>query len=175
MSVEPIVEELNEEPYHTMVSAEHIDPKYFNPALEIISVPDYLPTNIASCLRESFKLFWADNSACANKIRIMVEAIMTEQGVPNSFLSKKRKRVRHTLHSRIVAFQKKNTDVGELLLATKWIGNEGSHELNTLKREDLLIAYEIVHQCIEKLYNRRPGKLLKIAKKINKNKGISKK
>lgn len=174
--VEDTVIEIDEEPYHTMGAAEHIAPKYFNPPLEIIPVPEYLPDKVAVCLRESFKFFWADNSSCANKIRIMVEVIMTEQGIPTSHIDKKKhKRVRHTLHTRIVEFQKKNNEVGELLLATKWIGNEGSHELNVLKREDVLIAYEIIHQCIEKLYNRRPGELLKIAKKINKDKGIKRK
>jgi len=176
MFVEPTPVEIDEEPYYTMEAVEHITPKYFNPPLEIIPVPDYLPDNIAGCLRESFKFFWADNSSCANKMRIMVEAIMTDQRIPNSHINKKKhKRVRNTLHTRIEIFKKKNLEIGELLLATKWIGNEGSHELNALKREDILIAYEIIHQCIEKIYNRRPVELLKIAKKINKNKGIKKK
>jgi hypothetical protein len=172
MFVEPTVQEIDQEPYHVMAVADYISPKYFNPPLEVIPVPDFLPDKIARCLKETFKFFWADNSSCANKIRIMVEAIMTEQKIPNTYINKFRKRKPYKLHERIVKFQNKNADVGELLLAAKWIGNEGSHELNKLEREDILIAYEIINQCIEKLYNRRPKEIQKIAKKINRNKGI---
>lgn len=157
-----------------MEAVEHIVPKYFNPALEIIPVPNYLNKSIAFCLVESFKLFWIDNSACANKIRIMVEAIMNERKIPKTVL-KSGKRSRINLHKRIEKFQIKNQEVGERLIAIKWIGNDGSHEMDVLKREDILNAYEILLECFEKLYNPRPAALLKIVKKINKNKGVKNK
>jgi hypothetical protein len=176
MFVEAAVVEIEEEPNFVMEHVEHIRPKYFNPPLEIISYPKNLNDKIVVCLKESFKLFWSDNSACANRIRVAVEEIMNDKGVPKYSRSKTtNSRTKLTLHHRIELYQKDNEEVGELLLAIKWIGNEGSHELNILTRNDILTAYEILHQCLDKIYNKRNLEILKIAKKINKNKGIKKK
>ena len=79
----------------------------------------------------------------------MVDAIMTDQGIETSIVSKKAKEVELTIHNRIELFEKKNPEVAEMLMAIKWIGNEGSHELKGLTRENVVIAYEIIYHCIE--------------------------
>jgi hypothetical protein len=169
-------DEIKEAPYYYNVKAEFITPKYFNPPLEIIPFPNDLPEKVFDGLQESFKVFWSDSSSCANKIRITVEQIMDDQKIPlTRWNAKKTKRIRYNLHERIVLFQKDNVDVGELLIAVKWIGNEGSHELNTLNRSDLIVAYEILAQCLDKIYNKIPADLVKAAKKINRRKGIKRK
>ncbi len=176
MFVEPVPESVPGYPgEHEMVPREHIAIKYFNPPLEIIAIPDYLKDEkIILCLRKSFTSFWADSSSCANKIRITVEAIMDERGIPKNLTNKKGEAVYYPLHAKIKAFEKTNPEVAELLLAIKWIGNDGSHELEELTREDVLIAYEILQQSLDKLYNTRPAELQKIAQEINKNKEAKK-
>lgn len=174
MFVEQAVVSIDEPPYHTMEAAEHIVPNYFNPPLEIIPIHDYYKTEIVNCLKESFKLFWIDNSACANKIRVTVETIMNEQKVAKTTKNKKGERIQNKLHNRLEIFEKSNPEVAHLLFAIKWIGNEGSHEINALQRDDIIIAYEILYQALERLYNDHPVKVMKMAKRINKNKGVKK-
>jgi len=177
MFVEPTMgDEIDEPPYYINVNAEFVTPKYFNPALEIIPLTKVLPEKVSAGLLDSFKVFWSDSATCANKIRITVELIMDDQKIPlTHWNAKKTKRINYKLHERILLFQKKNNAVGELLLAVKWIGNEGSHELNTLSRSDMIVAYEILAQCLDKIYNKIPDEIIKIAKKINKSKGIKRK
>jgi Domain of unknown function (DUF4145) len=174
MFVEQAVVSMDEPPYHTMEATEHIVPNYFNPPLEIIPIHDYYKPQIIDCLKESFKVFWNDSSGCANKIRITVEAIMNEQKIAKTTKNKKGERVQIKLHQRLEIFEKSNPDVAELLFAIKWIGNEGSHDLEGLERNDIITAYEILHQALERLYNDHPVKVLKMAKRINKNRGVKK-
>lgn len=101
----------------------------------------------------------------------MVDAILNEQGIENSTLDRNGTKVDLKLHKRIELYKKENEEVANLLMAIKWIGNEGSHELNGLDREKIIIAYEIIHHCLEKLYNTRLEELRKIANRINEQKG----
>lgn len=161
---------------HQMVDKEHIAIRYFNPPLEIINIPDYVTdANTISCLKESFKSFWNDSASCASKIRNVVAAIMDEQKIPGTTRNKKGEEVHVHLHTRLEQFEKIHPEIAEDLIATKWIGNEGTHELDSLSRKQVLLAYEILHQCLDKLYNPRPAEIKKIVKEINKNKGTKKK
>ena len=55
---------------------EELTPKLFIPGLEIFNLQNEIPENIKSQINEAFYLFFVDNAACANKIRIVVELIM---------------------------------------------------------------------------------------------------
>jgi hypothetical protein len=176
MIVDSIPVDIDEPPYHIMDYGNLLIPKYFNPPLEIVPIPKKLNEKIESSIKESFNLFWIDSSACANKIRVIVESMMDELKIPKSRLNSSRtKRIKYSLHKRIELFKQKNKEVGELLLAIKWIGNEGSHELNILKKVDIILAFEILHQCLDKIYNKIPSDLKKKVKEINRRKGIKNK
>lgn len=148
---------------------DHIAIRFFDPAPEIIPIENYVTEeNIITCLKESFKSFWGDTSACAGKIRNVVAAIMDAHNVSKNkpgggYLP---------LDKRIETFGKSTgkEEIAENLLAIKWIGNDGTHD--KISNYDVLFAYEIVYYSLDKLYNPRPSYLKKRVKEINKNKGI---
>lgn len=145
-------------------------PKYFEPPLEIIGVPDECPNTVAEPLRESFRLFFASPAAASNNVRIALEALLTELGV-RRFNTKNGKRTFLNLHTRISLLPAKYVDLRELFLAIKWLGNAGSHADSAIKIDDVMDAYELVDHVLQELYAQRAKKVKALAKKINKKKG----
>ena len=56
-----------------------------------------------------------------------IEILLDNLKVPKTELSKKSKRKRLTLHSRIEKLSETHPNIEKHLLAIKWIGNDGSH------------------------------------------------
>jgi hypothetical protein len=134
------------EPSHVEVFV----PQFFFPPLFIFSIPIECPESVSSEIKTSFKLFFSDPPASANYVRKAVDAILTNKRVKR-FSSTKGKRRLITLHHRIIDFEKKDAGVAKKLLAIKWLGNEGSHA-NTITKNDVLDAYEILESVLDDLY-----------------------
>ena len=98
--------------------------------------------------------------------------------VKKSRKTKKGKLERLSLHARIELFANKNpkknpnknADVGEKLLAIKWLGNTGSHS-DTLKHEDVLDAFELFSHALDEIFEETSVRLKKLSSSINRNKG----
>jgi hypothetical protein len=143
-------------------------PEYFSKPIHVIELKDVYPKEICKKLEDSFKIFFIDSESCANKIRIAVEILMDVLKVKKTVIaSSKRKPL--SLHARITNYKVTNSELGELLLAIKWIGNSGSHNSKVTK-DDTLDAYQILEYVLDKLYDNSTGELMKIAKIINKKK-----
>ncbi len=145
-------------------------PTFFQPSLKIFELPKNCPDNVKKEILDSFRLFWTDLPACANKIRTSLEILMTEEKVKR-FEIVKNKRKLISLHKRILNY--KNKELTELLLAIKWIGNTGSH-LGDLETIDVLEAYKLLEFSLTKLFDNKEKEILKITKEINKRKGTRK-
>lgn len=152
----------------------YFNPIYFLPSLKIIPLKKEYPKSINNELENSFSMFFADVASCANKIRICIEILMDELKVKKTNL-KSGKRISLSLNSRINEFKKKNPEVGEFLLAIKWIGNSGSH-YDQLTKNDILDAYCLLEHSLNLLYDNQNLVLKKLSSKINKKKApLSKK
>ncbi|WP_162998162.1 DUF4145 domain-containing protein [Brevundimonas lutea] len=122
-------------------------------------LPAATPDAVKQRLRSACQLLWSDHDAAGNKIRQAVEALLDDQkvrkavAVPGAAGSAGR-RQSLTLHKRIEAFSIKNPEVGDHLMAIKWIGNAGSHAGQPLTRDDVLDALEIMEVAIDDLYVR---------------------
>ncbi len=101
-------------------------PKYFEPPLQILSLPEACPQSIAIPMKESFRLFFSSPSAASNCVRSAVEELLTELKV-RRFDLKQGKRRFISLHARIALVPAKYEDLRDLILAIKWLGNAGSH------------------------------------------------
>jgi len=145
-------------------------PKYFYLTLQLFEINNNCPSEIKKVVGESFSLYWNDLSSCANKIRVSLELLMNEFKIKKTFIDKKRKRQRLSLHGRIEEFKKIKPEIAEFLLAIKWIGNSGSH-VGTMEKIDILEAYELLELSLNKLYDETEDKLRKLSKQINKRKG----
>lgn len=143
-------------------------PEYFAPQLDIFELKKKYPLKVRNALINSFKLFFADNESCANKIRIVVEVLLDELKIPRTY-NKNNKRKNYFLHKRIELFQSKEQDLGALMLSIKWIGNYGSH-IDKLSKSDLIDAFIFLQSVLDKLYDDRNKELLKLSSMINKRK-----
>jgi len=125
-------------------------PEYFYPPIHIFPIPKECPEQVAEEIISSFKLFFSDPSASANYVRKATDSILTEKGIKRYSISKgKRKRI--NLHDRIVLFQSREPESAKKLFAIKWLGNEGSHA-DTITKNDVLDAYEILESILDDLY-----------------------
>lgn len=136
-------------------------PEFISPPLEIIELKKEYPRTVNDALYESFKLFFADNEACANKIRTVVELLLDDRDIEN------KKGIR--LNDRIIKFKAIDPTNGGLLEAVKWIGNYGSHQ-DKIVRQDVLDGYELLKAVLDDLYDNESEKLRLKAERINTNK-----
>ena len=150
---------------------DYFSPTYFNPPLEIFPIPPNCPKNIILEVKKAFSLYWCEISSSGNKIRIIVEFILDYLKIKKR-VKKEGRFKKISLHDRILLFHPTNPDIGELLLAMKWIGNIGSHT-NNLTREDLLTDFELLQFVINEIFINDRKRLKKIAQKIIKSKGRS--
>lgn len=154
---------------YTTDYSERFEPSYFYPPLNLFKIPDTCPSIIRDEIISAFGLFWQDASACANRIRIALELLMTDQRVKQYSLNKG-KRHKLTLHSRLERYKLVKPEIADHLLAIKWIGNSGSHT-GKIEKIDLLDAFELLDYSLTKIYNNREKYLQGLVKSINKVKG----
>jgi hypothetical protein len=153
--------------------ADFFRPKYFEPPLVIIDLPEECPESVSDPLRESFRLFFCSPAAASNNVRIALESLLTELGVKR-FVVKGGKRQFLSLHSRIGLLPSKYSDFRDLLFAIKWLGNAGSHADSVVTLDDVMDAYELIDHVLQELYAQRSKKAKKLAKLVNKKKGPKK-
>lgn len=144
----------------------------FNPTINLFKIPENSPESVKTATNKAFALFFSDPDASANRVRVVVEHILTDQGVKKSTINKKGKRQRLDTHARIVNYKTVNLDMADKMLAIKFIGNDGSHEGEGLERKDLLPQFELLESILNELYGDSSKRLKKLAKQIIKKKGI---
>jgi hypothetical protein len=142
------------------VFSDALVPTYFEPYVPVILIPTKCPESVSAEVLKASSLIWCSPSSSGNKIRVAVERLMDEQGVPSS----------RFLDRRIKSFAPRNQGVANKLLAIKWIGNTGSHSDN-LELVDVLDAFELLEYCLEELYEGRTARLIALAASINTHKG----
>jgi hypothetical protein len=141
-------------------------PLFFFPAPEVFRLPENCPPEIQKEVRSAFSLYWCDPSSCVNRIRTAVELFLTDLGIKRYKRAKGQLR-RLSLHERIVLLQGQDTDLAESLMATKWLGNAGSHP-GEMSREDALDGFDLLEHALEGHYAPRQKAICKIRKNINK-------
>lgn len=104
--------------YEEFVLLRHLDP----PA-RLLTAPEETPDRTKQYIEEAAALIWLSPDAAANTLRRAVEALLDAHGVPNAEPSGKPK----SAHKRIEWFAATNRKVADVLLAVKWVGNDGSH------------------------------------------------
>jgi hypothetical protein len=147
--------------YHEKIEEAYY-PINFDPPLRIITILRSYPKEIVKQLNNSFYHYWNDSSACANKIRIVVELVLDIQGISAG-----------RLHQRINEYKsKKNNVIGEILESVKWIGNAGSH-VGGISRKDLLDGYELLDHALTNMFPDKTNlpKLIELSDRINRTKG----
>ena len=148
---------------------EYLEARFLYPAPAIIRIPSSCPRNVRDQIEGAFSLFWSNLPAAANSIRGSVEFLLDHLGLKRYEQANGRRR-RLSLHSRVELFKGKNAELGEPLLALKWIGNEGSHA-GALTKDDLLDAFELLDYIVDELFGNKRKSVRQLSKQIIKRKG----
>ena len=117
-------------------------PSQFLPELAMFELPITVLESIKVVLIKSFNHFWYDKDACANKIRQAIELIVDSKGGVGKTLDAKIKSIESNLGARLT----------QMLLALKWIGNDGSHAGRPFTLDETLDAYSILIDVLNQLY-----------------------
>lgn len=152
------------------VYEDHYRPKHFDPPLRIIAIPKACPESVSSPIEESFSLFFSSPNAAANSIRVSVEQLLTELRIKRFNLIKGKRRY-ISLHQRIALLPAQHSEIKDLVLAIKWLGNSGSHSRDAMTLDDVMDAYEFLEHILEEIFGKKAKKLKALAKKVNKKKG----
>jgi hypothetical protein len=156
---------------------EHVEffrPTHVNPSPALIPISPKYPKKVVSELEKSFISSWQDYSASGNHIRAAVERLLDHLKQPKTQRNNSGKQQRIVLHKRITELAKRKKDVGEALLAVKWLGNAGSHT-DELTQNDVYDALDILDSVLEELFVQQKTKVKKLVAAINKRKGPAKK
>ena len=129
--------EQGEEPFYELFQA-----RSFTPALVAFVIPPQCPTSVAQSLMQSFALFLSAPGAAANVIRIALEQLMDALGVPKQ----------RSLHQRIESLPTQYKEHQDALMAIKFLGNAGSHEIDKVTAPDIDHAYTIIEFVLRKIY-----------------------
>lgn len=154
-----------EEPVYTQDDMEidvvtYYYPKSMVPGPKLIPVPKKLDGECRTDLLNAFTLLWSDHSACANRLRIFVEHLLDQLGVP-----RKIPRTRSTLDDRIKKFAEDNPGHDEILHALREVGNAGSHSAKT-KFDDVVKCFSLVEAIITALIVRPMDEINETAKQL---------
>ena len=149
---------------------EALIPTYFEPPVMPIQVPRECHEEVCNSVRMAAQLLWANPPAAGNALRTALEALLSHKRIPKKGKDKQGRLVPLSLHSRIDRFLKKDSRIGEILLAVKWLGNVGSHS-NELTKEDVLDAFELLEHALEEMFLQKTQKLTKLTKQIIERKG----
>ncbi|APZ68660.1 DUF4145 domain-containing protein [Salmonella enterica] len=116
----------------------------FTPALSAFAIPAGCPEEVALPLRQSFSLFISAPSSAATAIRIALEALMEALKLPEA----------RSLHKRLEKLrdEAEYAEHMDALMALKWLGNAGSHELDRVSSQDIEDAYQIIESVLDKIY-----------------------
>jgi hypothetical protein len=167
----PVLFEYEDEEHGWVQDAdERFDPKFFQPSLVLMDIPEECPLPAAEHLHASFSSFFSDPGASLNSVRAAVEAVLTDLGIKRFNVSGKKRRPL-SLHQRILLLPAKYKEQADLLLAVKWLGNAGSHDSDTPERHDVSLAYDLLEHILSDIYIQKAKKLKSLAKKVNKKKG----
>ena len=116
----------------------------FTPALPAFAIPARCPDEVTLPLIQSFSLFISAPGSAATAIRIALEALMEALKIQAA----------RTLHQRLEKLrdEAEYAEHMDALMALKWLGNAGSHELDRVSSQDIEDAYQIIESVLDKIY-----------------------
>lgn len=136
------------------------------PAPVPIQFPDQTPIEIIDAVKRAASMIWLSAEAAANAIRQAVEHLMDEAGIAATDGVGKR----IMLHNRILEFQKADAENGDVLLATKWLGNTGSH-VGGIIRDHVLDAFDMIEFVLNNRFGTAKAILMAKVAAVNAAKG----
>ncbi|MBY5535924.1 DUF4145 domain-containing protein [Rhizobium leguminosarum] len=140
-------------------------PKSMVPAPIPFAVSRKLSDECKVDLHNAFKLIWVDSDACANRLRVFVEHLLDQLGIPRRV-----PKTRSTLDDRIKLFGAQNPDHLEIMQALREVGNAGSHGGKSAF-DDIIECFVLAEWLIKNLVEREIDEITAIARKLSEKHG----
>lgn len=124
--------------------------RHFSPPLRLLQLEPVTPQPVREGFQRAAAVLYSDPGLAATALRLVVEQFLTAEGVPTS--TSKKKFI--PLDQRIKTWKagaSNRTQVADLLLAAKWIGNAGTHSLTTLTATEVLEAADYLAEAFHAL------------------------
>jgi hypothetical protein len=137
-------------------------PRMFTPPLHIFKIPSKTPKTIHKEVVAAFNVFWCDTASCLNRIRTAVEQFLTHMKVARKtpsggFVS---------LDSKITQYKAKEPELGNHMMAVKWLGNAGSHP-SKVSPKDALDGFDLLEHILTAKFSH----IHAVSQTINRTKG----
>ncbi|RWX05687.1 DUF4145 domain-containing protein [Rhizobium leguminosarum] len=161
---------VGEDDDHEAVTDYSYIPYSIRPAPLMIEEPKGLNAEVRTHLRKAYDLFWTDLASCANRLRIVVEYLLDQLGVPQEAVKGNRKSVRLDLAERASLLAVARPGHEKTLTALRYVGNAGSHEAKG-EFEDIMDCFDLLEDVLKELIDRRSEKLEEKADRIIASKG----
>ena len=123
------------------------------PPLQIIDLPDDTPEKVKESVQRASSVLFTDLNLAATALRVAIENFLTAVDIASAdsngnYLP---------AHRRIEAWcdadpTPERTSITNLFLATKWIGNEGTHENASLGIDDFLNGAKYLEEAFHRLF-----------------------
>ncbi len=122
-----------------------------SPPLVLMRLPETAPPEVREGVERASAVLFLDPGLAGTALRAAVERFLTTEGI-----SPKRSSGGFvTLDQRIRDWKQATPDrasVADLLLAVKWIGNAGSHEVSDVSAKEVLDGVEILDEAFHRLF-----------------------
>lgn len=150
---------------------EFFRPRYFQPNLQPISIPNNCSEYVGNALQEAFKAMFINFELACNQLRVAVEYVVDELvDVDGKAI------LRNDANGEFISLGRRidkiRDDFGyfkSFISAIRYVGNAGSHEIGVLKFQDFADALGLVERILKDLYLDDELQTLKgLAIKINK-------
>lgn len=153
--------------FNDIMKAEYIpklSPKYFCSYLCLFKISEECPDSVKQAIEESFATFFSSITATTNSIRISIEALLREHKISST--NERGKFI--PLHRRIENISETSElyPFKDQLLTLKYMGNDGSHNESEVSKEDIVDAYEVLSDILEKRYAQKQD-ISNILKRLN--------
>jgi hypothetical protein len=132
----------------------HYSPSSMHPAPPIIFGPRTLNDACRAHLAVAHELYWVDLAACANRLRILVEALLDQLKIARRGRKGKSENARLDLSDRIGLLQATRPGQDEALTALRFVGNVASHQGET-DLAFMLDCFDILENAMDELLERR--------------------
>lgn len=143
---------------------------YVEPALRIVKLFESCPGELNAAVRAASRVLFADPPSAAGRLRAAVEILLADIGIAEKGASGRRLPV----HQRIEVLRNTRSDlveVADLIEAVKWLGNAGSHTIDSPGLVDVLEGAELLERAIALVYDTSGARLLARAKQISTHRG----
>lgn len=125
---------------------------HLHPPLRLMSIPEFAPDQVREGIMRAARCWFVDPGLAATALRATIELFMTTEGIsavnPDGNFASAHSRIKKWLAQDRAA----RDSIARLLLAVKWLGNDGTHEDAHLTRQEVYAGARMLDFAFDQLF-----------------------